>query len=233
MTRQVAPSISRRGFARGLAVFGTVALGALTGLGTGLGAPRPAAAAGAGDPAIFVHEFSVQAIEVLADNSLNDALRQRAFRNLLTAGFDVKSISRFVLGRYWRKATEAERAEFTGLFEDLVVATYSRKFSDYSGQTLKVEAIRTENEKMAAVASRILRQGGEPIRIDWRLLRRGESWRIVDVVVEGMSMVLSQRSEYAAVIKSDGGKIEGLLVKLREKTTRLRSASVQKADITP
>jgi phospholipid transport system substrate-binding protein len=228
MIRQVALPISRRGFSRGLAVLGTVALTALV----GLGAPRPAAAAGSGDPAIFVHEFSDQAIGVLADHSLSGAHRQQAFRELLTAGFDVKAISRFVLGRYWRRATEAERAEFTGLFEDLIVATYSRKFSDYSGQTLKVEAIREENEKMAAVASRILRKGGEPIRIDWRLLRRGDSWRIVDVVVEGMSMVLSQRSEYAAVIKGDGGKIEGLLVKLREKTARLSSGSVQKADST-
>ena len=228
MTRQVALSISRRGFSRGLAVLGTVALAALV----GLGAPRPAVAAGADDPAIFVREFSAQVIGVLADHSLSGAHRQRAFRDLLTAGFDVKAISRFVLGRYWRKATEAERAEFTGLFEDLIVATYSKKFLDYSGQTLKVEAIREENEKTASVASRIRRQGGEPIRIDWRLLRRGGSWRIVDVVVEGMSMVLSQRSEYAAVIKADGGKIEGLLVKLREKTARLGSGSVQKADST-
>ncbi len=232
MTRQVALSISRRGFSRGLAVLGTVALAASVGLGAGLGAPRPAVAAGPGDPAAFVREFSAQAIGVLADHSLSGEHRQRAFRDLLTAGFDVKAISRFVLGRYWRKATEAEREEFTALFEDLIVATYSKKFSDYSGQTLKVEAIREENEKMAAVSSRILRQSGEPIRIDWRLLRRGQAWRIVDVVVEGMSMVLSQRSEYAAVIKGDGGKIEGLLVKLREKTARLRSGSVQKADST-
>ncbi len=226
MTKQVALSISRRGFSRGLAVCGAVAL-------FGFGAPHPAAASGAGDPAVFVREFSAQAIGVLADQSLSGEHRQQAFRDLLTAGFDVKSISRFVLGRYWRRATEAQRSEFTALFEDLIVATYSRKFSDYSGQTLKVEAIREENEKMAAVASRILRESGEPIRIDWRLLRRDQSWRIVDVVVEGMSMVLSQRSEYAAVIKGDGGKIEGLLVKLREKTSRLRSGSVQKADITP
>ena len=228
MTRQVALSISRRAFSRGLAVLGSVAMASAA----GLGAPRPAIAAGAGDPAVFVREFSAQAIGVLADQSLSGEHRQQAFRDLLTDGFDVKAISRFVLGRYWRKATEAERQEFTGLFEDLIVATYSRKFSGYNGQTLKVEAIREENDKMATVSSRILRRGGEPIRIDWRLLRRGGSWRIVDVVVEGMSMVLSQRSEYAAVIKGDGGRIEGLLVKLREKTARLGSGSVQKADST-
>ncbi len=229
MTKQVALSISRRGFSRGLAVLGTVAL---VGLGMGSGAPRPAVAAGPGDPAVFVRDFSVQSIGVLADHSLSGKHREQAFRELLTAGFDVKAISRFVLGRYWRKATEPERAEFMGLFEDLIVATYSKKFLDYSGQTLKVEAIREENEKTAAVASHIRRQGGELIRIDWRLLRRGESWRIVDVVVEGMSMVLSQRSEYVSVIKADGGKIEGLLVKLRAKTARLKSGSVQKADST-
>jgi phospholipid transport system substrate-binding protein len=226
MIRQVSLSISRRGFSRSLAVLGAVAIAA----SIGLGAPRPAIAGGPDDPAVFVREFSAQAIGVLADQSLSGEHRQQAFRDLLTAGFDVKAISRFVLGRYWRRATEVQRAEFTGLFEDLIVATYSRKFSDYSGQTLKVEAIREENEKMAAVASRILRESGEPIRIDWRLLRRNGSWRIVDVVVEGMSMVLSQRSEYAAVIKGDGGKIEGLLTKLREKTARFTSGSVQKAD---
>ena len=228
MIRQVSLSIFRRGFSRSLAILGTVALAA----SIGLGAPRPAVAGGPDDPAVFVREFSAQAIGVLADQKLSGEHRQQAFRDLLIAGFDVKSISRFVLGRYWRRATEAQRREFTGLFEDLIVATYSRKFADYSGQTLKVEAIREENEKMAAVASRILRESGEPIRIDWRLLRRDQSWRIVDVVVEGMSMVLSQRSEYAAVIKRDGGKIEGLLTKLREKTARLTAGRVQKADST-
>ena len=225
MIRQVALCIFKRGFSRGIAVLGVAAL-------VGLGAPNPALATGDSDPAIFVREFSAQAIQVMADESLSSEHRELAFRELLTAGFDVKAISRFVLGRYWRRANEAEREEFTGLFEDLIVATYSRKFSDYGGQILKIEAIREENEKMAAVASRILRQNGEPIKIDWRLLRRGKSWRIVDVVVEGMSMVLSQRSEYAAVIKGDGGKIEGLLVKLRKKTARVRSGSVQKADNT-
>ncbi len=225
MSRQVAMSISRRGFTRGLAIVGVAAL-------VSLGAPRPAVGAELGDPAIFVREFSAQAIGVLADQSLSGERREQAFRELLTAGFDVKATSRFVLGRYWRKTNEAQREEFMGLFEDLIVATYSRRFSGYDGQTLEVDAIREENERMAAVASRILRQAGEPIRIDWRLLRRGESWRIVDVVVEGMSMALSQRSEYAAVIKRDGGKIHGLLAKLREKTARVRSASVQKADRT-
>ncbi len=218
-------SISRRGFTRSLAVCGALVLLAAA-------AARPTGAAETGDPAQFVRDFSDRALTVLADTGLAGETREQAFRGLLTAGFDVKTIGRFVLGRYWRRATEAERDEFGRLFEDLIVATYTRQFASYSGQTLKVEDARQRDDKSALVASRIVRAEGEPILIDWRLLRRGQSWRIVDVVVQGMSMALSQRSEYAAVIKGSGGRVEGLLVKLREKTARLESGSVQKADST-
>ena len=125
-------------------------------------------------------------------------------------------------------AVQAEELDFDNVWasDHLAVAQKGRHVPSYFYEPLVTLTWA------AAVTSRILRPTGEPIRIDWRLLRRGESWRIVDVVVEGMSMVLSQRSEYAAVIKGDGGKIEGLLVKLREKTSRLRSAGIQKADST-
>ncbi len=225
MTMKTALSISRRGFTRGLAVCSALVLLAAV-------AARPTGAVETGDPAQFVRDFSDRVLMVMADKGLAGETRERAFRGLLIAGFDVKAIGRFVLGRYWRKASEAERDEFGRLFEDLIVTTYSRQFATYSGETLKVEDARQRDDKSALVASRIVRAEGEPILIDWRLLRRGQSWRIVDVVVQGMSMALSHRSEYVAVIKSSGGRVEGLLVKLREKTARLESGSVQKADST-
>ena len=116
MTTSAALSISRRGFARGLAACATVFLLATAG-------PTPTTATEAGDPAEFVREFSEQAIAVLADKSLSGDARGQAFRGLLAEGFDVKTIGRFVLGRYWRKATEPERAEYIRLFEDMIVAT--------------------------------------------------------------------------------------------------------------
>lgn len=216
---------SRRSFARGLAAVAAVLLLAAAG-------PRPATAAETGDPAAFVRHFGEQAIAVLADKGLAEDRRKQVFRELLTTGFDVKTIGRFVLGRYWRKATEAERAEYGRLFEDLIVATYANQLSSYAGADLKVEGVRQQNERSALVASRFLRAGGEPVRLDWRLLRRDDTWRIVDVVVEGMSMALSQRSEFKAVIKGNGGRIEALLEKLREKTRRADSGGVQKADST-
>ncbi len=216
---------SRRGFTRGLAAVAAVLLLAAAG-------PRPAAAVETGDPAAFVRHFGEQAMAVLADKGLARDQREQTFRGLLTAGFDIKTIGRFVLGRYWRKATEAERAEYGRLYEDLIVATYSRQLSSYAGETLKVEGVRQQDGKSALVTSRFLRAEGKPVQLDWRLLRRGDTWRIVDVVVEGMSMALSQRSEFKAVIGGNGGRVEALLEKLREKTRQAESGSVQKADST-
>ena len=216
---------SRRGFTHGLAAVAAVFLLAAAG-------PRPATAAETGDPAAFVRHFGEQAIAVLADKGLAGDQREQAFRELLTTGFDVKTIGRFVLGRYWRKATEAERAEYGRLYEDLIVATYSHQLSSYAGEGLKVAGVRQRDGKSALVASRFLRAEGEPVQLDWRLLRRGDTWRIVDVVVEGMSMALSQRSEFKAVIRGNGGRVEALLEKLREKARQAKSGSVQKADST-
>ena len=214
---------SRRGFTRGLAAVAAVFLLAAAG-------PRPAAAVETSDPAAFVRHFGERAMAVLTDKGLAGDQREQAFRELLTTGLDVKTTGRFVLGRYWRRATEAERAEYDRLYEDLIVATYSRQLSSYAGETLKVEGVRQQDGKSALVASRFLRAEGEPVQLDWRLLRRGDTWRIVDVVVEGMSMALSQRSEFKAVIRSNGGRVEALLEKLRERTRQAESGSVQKAD---
>ncbi len=216
---------SRRGFTRGLAAVAAVLLLAAAG-------PRPATAVETGDPAAFVRHFSERSMAVLADEGLAGGQREQVFRGLLTASFDIKTIGRFVLGRYWRKATEAERAEYGRLYEDLIVATYARQLASYAGEGLKVEGVRQQDGKSALVASRFPRAEGEPIQLDWRLLRRGDTWRIVDVVVEGMSMALSQRSEFKAVIRGNGGRVAALLEKLREKTRRAESGSVQKADST-
>lgn len=197
-----------------------------------IAAPQLAAADSAGKPDQFVRDFGNSAIAVLADQSLVGEDRRQAFRQLLTEGFDVQRIGRFVLGRYWLKASDKQRADYIALFEDTIVTTYSRQLEAYSGEMLAVEGVRQQDEKTALVRSRIQRKEGGPILVDWRLMRADASWRIVDVVVEGVSMALTQRSEYAAVIRGSGGQIDGLLAKLREKNEQVKSASVGKSKST-
>ncbi len=206
----------------------TAAAGLLFASALVLSAPRDAVAGGAGDPAGFVRAFGARAVAVLADQSLAPKARDEEFRQLLIERFDVARIGRFALGRYWRKATEEQRAEYGRVFEDYIIATYARQLNAYSGETFAVDGVRDQDEKRARVASRIVRAEGEPIMIEWRLRRTGASWRIVDFIIEGMSMALTQRSEFAAVVRANGGRVEGLIEKLREKTAPVKSAAVEK-----
>jgi len=184
-------------------------------------AARPGHAEGGGaqsDPVEFLNGFSSKAIEVFAASQLNDEQRDAEFRRLLTNGFDVNAISRFVLGRHWRSATKEQRVEYRQLFEDFIVATYARRLSGQTEGSFVVGAVRERTEKRAIIASEVQRPKAESIAIDWRLRYKNGDWRIVDIAVEGISMAITQRSEFYAVISNNGGQVEGLLQKLREKT---------------
>ena len=170
------------------------------------------------DAAQFVRSFGDQAIAMLSDPVLAPEDREREFRRLLTDGFHLELIGRFVLGRHWRRASDEERAEFQRLFEDYVVASYAQQLANYAGEQLVIQRGQVKGERGALVSSQITRPQGDPIQVEWRLRRAGEGWRIIDVVVEGISMAVTHRSEFSSVIGSHGGRIDGLLEVLRGKT---------------
>ncbi len=193
-----------------------------------VGTVRAESVATAEDAAAFVRDFGDRGIAVLADRSLSDEERRDQFHVFFSSRFAVDAISRFALGKHWNKANEQERAEYRRVFEDYIVAIYARRLGNYAGETLKIGAGRLETPQAAAVNSRILRSEGKPIDIVWRLRRRDGSWRIVDIVVEGVSLAITQRSEFNAVIRSSGGNIKGLLARLRKVTRRAMRETPQK-----
>jgi phospholipid transport system substrate-binding protein len=165
----------------------------------------------------FIASLGDRALQVLVVDSQSEAEREDAFRGLLSEGFDLRLISRYALGRYWRRATKEQRAEYAKLFEDFIVETYVARLSEYSGETLKVVSSRPDDQD-TIVHSEIVRDGRPPIRVDWRVRNGDEQLKIIDVVVEGVSMLLTQRDEFASVIQRSGGNVEGLLARLREKS---------------
>jgi phospholipid transport system substrate-binding protein len=182
------------------------------------------------EAADFVRDFSNRAIVMLSDESLDQEARIEEFRQLLTAGFHLELIGKFVLGRHWRRASEAERAEFAQLFEDYLVASYAQKLSEYGGEKLVVQGGRPKGKSGAVVASRVVPPEGAPFQVEWRLRRAGDDWRIIDVVVEGVSMAVTQRSEFSSVIASRGGKIDGLLDALRRQIQQADSIAARGRD---
>jgi phospholipid transport system substrate-binding protein len=175
----------------------------------------------AADANVFMNEMWNRAVEVLS-KKVPVAERLARFRHLFQADFDGPRIARFVLGRYWRSASEQEQQEFLKLFEDYVVFVYGTRLSNFNGETFKVRGSRTD-ESGTIVSTDILSPSGEaPIKVDWRLVTDKGAFKINDVVIEGISMLVTQRSEFASVIQRHGGQVGGLLTMMRE---RARTAS--------
>ena len=172
--------------------------------------------------AAFVGGLSDSGTAMLSDPGLSQEERALAFRVLFTSSFEVDAISRFVLGRHWRRASAAEIAEYRALFEDHIVATYARRLGDYGGEILVLGAARLERPGLALVSSQVVRPQGAFVALDWRLRHGDDGWRIVDIVVEGISLAIAQRATFAAVIRNNGGRVSGLLVKLRQASLRNR-----------
>lgn len=201
-------------------------LAALTGLALFFAHAPLAANAADQDPKAFVTGLADKAMSTMTAKGLSDQERTNRFRALFTSEVDVPEIGKFVLGRYWRGATPEQQQEFLASFEDIVVLTWSSRFKDYGGDLRHtVTNVSQDGERGITVDSKVDRQSQQPIGLQWRLKQGDAGLRVVDLVVEGSSMAITYRSEYASVIQSNGGKVEGLLAALRTKLAELKAAA--------
>ncbi len=169
----------------------------------------------------FVDALGKDAVAVMATHGLNKSQRVERFRTMLRANFDIPTIARFVLGRYWNVATPEQQQEYFQLFEEMVVRTYADRFDSYSGETFHITSSRPEGEHDAFVVSEIHRPNGPPVHVEWRVRERDRRLGIIDVVVEGVSMSVTQRQEFSSVIQSKGGDIAAFLKAIHEKNAAM------------
>jgi phospholipid transport system substrate-binding protein len=166
----------------------------------------------------YIENLSGDAISSLTGKGLSEDVREQRFKGLLEAYFDLPGGSKFVLGRYWRQASEAQRAEFQRLFEQLLAQSYAKIFAQYAGERFQVTGGRIEDDGSFTVNSHIDRLNGDVIHLDWRLEDQAGRLRITDFTVEGISLRITHRSDIASAIVSEGGQVSALLAALREKT---------------
>ncbi len=166
----------------------------------------------------FVKSTTDRGLKFLADTSISKAQKTADFRKLLDSSFDLDTIGRFALGRYWNAATPAQQAEYLKLFRKMVVDVYSNRFEEYQGQKVEVKSFRSIGNGDTLVTSNLVQPGGgDPVQVDWRVRNKGGSYKIVDVLVTGVSMSVTQRSDFAAVIQRGGGNVDALIKELRSK----------------
>jgi phospholipid transport system substrate-binding protein len=168
----------------------------------------------------FIDNMASRALHFLKNDDLSQAQKREKFRVLLTESFDTNTLARFALGRYWRTASEKQRETYIELFKQMVIDVYSKRFTDYEGQRFTIENARKANDTDVIVSSKVLPpegEDGQTIKIDWRVRYKNSAYQIIDVIVEGVSMSLTKRSDFSSVIQRGGGEISVLLDHLREK----------------
>ena len=164
----------------------------------------------------FIQSMATRALGFLGNAGLSQEQKKSSFRGLLNESFDLETIGRFVLGRYWKTSTAQQRTEYLGLFRKMVVEVYATRFGDYKGQKFETRGHRADGEKDTIVTSYIVPGDGPEVQVDWRVRYKGGRYQIVDVIVEGVSMSVTQRSDFAAVIQRGGGDMQVLLTHLRD-----------------
>lgn len=171
------------------------------------------------EPQALIERLGGEAINILSQPGASKAEQKAKFEELFRKGFDIPLLGQIVLGRYWRVATPAQREEYLDLFYRYIVDTYSKRLDAYTGQKFRVTGTTQLNAEETLVKSLIDDPKGPGLKVDWRVIQDNGESKIVDVVVEGVSMAISHRSEFASVINQNGGQIELLLDKLRQQTS--------------
>ena len=168
---------------------------------------------------VFIRDLGDQAIRILQTLDLTLDQREAHFRNILRESFDLDFIGRFVLGNHWRQASVDQQSDYLELFGEYVLRTYSSRLGGYAGETLTILVEQPAGSKDVVVRTRIDRPSAPPINADWRVRVTGQRFHIIDIMVEGVSMVLTQRQEFTSLIQRNG--VEGLLAMLRARVDKL------------
>lgn len=164
----------------------------------------------------FIATLSDNAVAVWSDATKTEAERQEAFRELLYDGFDVNFIAKLVLGRHIRTASPDQLREYQKLFPGYIINSFARRIGDYGNEKLVITGTVPTGKRDLFVRTQIVRPNGEPILADWRIRKVKDAFQIVDIKVEGISLAVTQRDEFASIIERKG--FDGLLETLRSDT---------------
>lgn len=204
--------------------FGVVVLGLVAMLGGGLLAAGSAAASQESEARAFIQSLGDDALDVLQREDLDYETAVEAFGSLFREAFDIPLVARFALGRYWRLASEDQQRRYVDLFERVMLRTYSRRFDEYNGQTFEALSVRPEGSRDLLVSSRFNRLEAPPVNVGWRVRPQQDgAFKVLDVVIENVSMALTQRNEYSAIIQRNGGRVEALLDALEDQLSSTQS----------
>ena len=185
---------------------------------------RPVDAAPSAESArALIEEVSAEVLTILSDQSRGNRQKFDDLIVLLEEPIDLDLVARLILGRYWRTTDDGQRQQYLQLFREYALANLASKLHLYRGQSFEVTGAKVVSDQDALVTSRILSDGQPPLQVDWRLRQRSDGGLVtIDLIVEGVSLIVTLRSEFASVIERQG--FDGLLAELRTRIAQTRQA---------
>lgn len=174
----------------------------------------PAQAAATDDATALVTKLAADLTRIV-NSGKGEAALYGDFERLLVSYGDMPAVAASVLGPPWRSASPAQKQAFVGAFQSYLARKYGRQFRDWQNATIAVTGAKDGGKAGVLVSSKVRRPGQEDVAVDWQISARSGSPKVVNLIIEGVSMLANERAEVAAMLEAQKGSLEGLTAALK------------------
>lgn len=167
----------------------------------------------------FVKNVTKQGIEEIINSDVPQTEKDQRFAKLFNEYLDLDFIGRFVLGRYWKTATPKQRTDFINVYRELNIKTWSKRFDEFKGKTFVFNGTApSSSENQIFVNSVVPMDQGAPAKVVWRVKESNGNFKVVDIIIENISLAITARNEYTAYIRKSPNGLDGLISDLKKKS---------------
>lgn len=174
-------------------------------------------AATSADAKTYINKLGNNALSIISNAKLNKAQKQDKLNVLFSESVDIPWVARFVMGRFWRQATETQKTAYVREYRKFLIKHYTSRFADYTGGSFNITGVKDDGDNEFTVNMQLLgdKKNSEPVLVDYRVRADGSAFKIFDVNVEGVSLITTQREEFSSVISQHS--IDYLIAQLQNK----------------
>ncbi len=180
-------------------------------------------------PDVMIKEVAQEVISIIKQDAGSKAENQKKILAMVDAkvlpNFDFTHMTQLAVGKYWRQASPDQQKALVAEFRNMLVRTYTNAFTLYRDQKIEVKPVKmSPADTEVTVNTRIIKSGGQPTAVDYKMEKFADGWKVYDVVIEAVSLVTNYRSQFATTIQQSG--IDGLIKEL----AGMNAGTVRKAD---
>lgn len=182
------------------------------------------AQAGDKEARAYVKDVSNRVIAIIANKSATQDAKQAKLIKLFDQTVDTQWIGHFVLGHYYRSATDAQKKKYDDVYHEFLIRSYVPRFKEYKGQTVQIGETKAQGKDEYLVKTNIISAGSEPpISVNYRVREENGIFHVVDIISEGVSLINTQRSEFGSVVSRQG--MDYLIKQLKERLAAMKAGN--------